>query len=200
MTIVEPPGKPPTPRRAKLDWMKELRGADLSHAEFRVLVVILTYTNASRDNAFPGLKQIVAGSCVTEKTARTAIKSLTAKGWLVLLDEGGNQHWKGKANVYAVRTGKAGNQNQKGGTKDRSREVLSSTPSRPASGHSIIPHLDDAGPTSSGRDVQDEMDEYEWLESELDGIYDIEESTVNGMLSNGCHPNAVLNKILKDRI
>jgi len=90
---------------SKLGWQKTLRYADdLTHAEFRVLTVISTYTDESMGNAFPGFSQIVGASCVSGSTAKAAIKSLIEKGWLVLIEEGGNQYWKGKANVYAVAT------------------------------------------------------------------------------------------------
>jgi len=90
---------------SKLSWQKTLRYADdLTHAEFRVLTVISTYTDESMGNAFPGFSQIVGASCVSGSTAKAAIKNLIEKGWLVLIEEGGNQYWKGKANVYAVAT------------------------------------------------------------------------------------------------
>ncbi|NKZ93779.1 hypothetical protein GS966_29205 [Rhodococcus hoagii] len=36
---------------SKLEWLAGLRGADLTHAEFRVLVTLFTYTDASLSNA-----------------------------------------------------------------------------------------------------------------------------------------------------
>ena len=41
----------------KLGWQKALRGAELTHAEFRILTIIGTYTNAELSSAFPGRKK-----------------------------------------------------------------------------------------------------------------------------------------------
>ncbi|WP_146070939.1 hypothetical protein [Arthrobacter sp. B1805] len=87
---------------SKLDWQKSLRGVDLSHAEYRVLMTISTYTDGNLRNARPGLSRIIADACVNAKTARAALKSLTTKGYLMCTGEGGNQFGKGKANVYAI--------------------------------------------------------------------------------------------------
>lgn len=87
----------------KFAWTKALRGAEgLTHAEFRVLVILSTYTDANLGNAFPGRQQLFDAACVSMPTGKKALKSLIEKGWVVLVEEGGNQHWKGKANVYAV--------------------------------------------------------------------------------------------------
>lgn len=87
----------------KFAFMKALRGADdLTHAEFRVLAMLVTWTDADLGNAHPGRDQLLEAACVSVPTGKKALRSLIEKGWVVLVDEGGNQHWKGKANVYRV--------------------------------------------------------------------------------------------------
>lgn len=92
----------PEAARTKLQWFTALRGADLTNAEFRVAVILATFTDASMGNAFPGWTKLSAASAVTENTAKNAIKSLQRKGWVRLTEVGGNQIGKGRANVYAV--------------------------------------------------------------------------------------------------
>lgn len=86
----------------KFAWMKALRGADLTHAEYRVVVNLSTWADADLSNAFPGLAALCVAARVSVPTARKALKSLAEKGWLVLVEPGGNQYFKGKANVYAL--------------------------------------------------------------------------------------------------
>ncbi|WP_371829876.1 helix-turn-helix domain-containing protein [Rhodococcoides yunnanense] len=88
--------------RTKLQWFTELRGADLTHAEFRVVTILATYTDAQMDNAFPGLNKLATEARVRVNTAREALKSLQSKGWIRLTQEGGNQYGKGRANVWSL--------------------------------------------------------------------------------------------------
>ena len=94
-----------TPRiPAKFEWLQSLSGADaLTHAEFRVLVVMSNHAD-SRDpsNVYPGLRTIAREACVDDKTARNARKSLVAKGWLILLEEGGSEKGRKRANRYRL--------------------------------------------------------------------------------------------------
>lgn len=90
------------PALTKLQWQKRLRGADLTNTEYRVLMTICSYTDKTLGNAHPGWARIVADSCITEKTAKKAVVALVAKGWLRLVEAGGNQYGKGRANVYAL--------------------------------------------------------------------------------------------------
>ncbi|MGN8245281.1 hypothetical protein ACTHAM_002400 [Cellulomonas soli] len=90
------------PALTKLQWQKRLRGADITNTEYRILMTICSYTDKSLSNAHPGWARIVADSCITEKTAKKAVFSLMVKGWLRLVEAGGNQYGKGRANVYAL--------------------------------------------------------------------------------------------------
>lgn len=86
----------------KFTWMEALRGADLTHAEYRVLLNLSTWANGDLGNAYPGVSALCEAAQVSLPTAKKALKSLTAKGWIVLTERGGNQFWKGKANVYSL--------------------------------------------------------------------------------------------------
>lgn len=86
----------------KFVWMEALRGADLTHAEYRVLLNLSTYARGDLTNAHPGLARLCEDAQVSQPTAKKALRSLVEKGWIVLTDPGGNEHWKGKANVYAL--------------------------------------------------------------------------------------------------
>ncbi|MBF6330260.1 MarR family winged helix-turn-helix transcriptional regulator [Nocardia transvalensis] len=86
----------------KFAWMEALRGADLSHAEYRILLNLSTWANGDLTNAYPGMKALAEAAQVSPPTLKKALRTLTAKGWIVLVDPGGNQYWKGKANVYSL--------------------------------------------------------------------------------------------------
>lgn len=89
---------------SKLTWHKKTRGADLSHAEYRVLMILFSYSDEKGRNIRPGKDRIVKESRASEPTVRKALHELIRTGWIVLTEEGGNQHGKGKANVYALST------------------------------------------------------------------------------------------------
>ena len=87
---------------SKLTWQKRLRGVDLTHAEYRVLMTICSYTDETLGNAHPGWARISEGAHVDPKTAKRAVASLIDKGWLILTARGGNDVGKGRAHVYAL--------------------------------------------------------------------------------------------------
>lgn len=195
--------------RSKFEWMKALRGADLTHAEYRVLITISTYTNAAGGNAFPGFETIVRDSCTAPKTVKRALRTLQEKGWLVLVEEGGNKHWKGKANVYAIRTPdlnlKGGNGSLKGGNDYPARGVLSGPPSEHGSEH--IEHSDPCGsgsaepsaPSDFPLDWEDNLDGVlGWLTRHL-GISEDEERHAWGLWENDYHPKAIFNSLATRR-
>jgi hypothetical protein len=92
------------PRRSKLDWLKSLRGADLTPAEFRIIVLLTSYSNADRENAHPGVERLVADSGLSTRTVQYSLKSLVAKGAIAVTQDGGNQTFKGAATVYQILT------------------------------------------------------------------------------------------------
>ncbi|MBF6328511.1 GntR family transcriptional regulator [Nocardia transvalensis] len=93
----------------KFAWLEALRGVDLTHAEYRVAVNLSTWANGDLTNAYPGKEALAEAAGVSMPTLKKALRSLTEKGWVVLVERGGNQYWKGKANVYSLTVPKGAN-------------------------------------------------------------------------------------------
>lgn len=85
---------------SKFSWMEALRGADLSHAEYRVLINLSTYARGDLTNARPSLQTLCEAAQVTDKTAKKSIRTLIEKGWIVRTQSGGRG--TGRTNVYAL--------------------------------------------------------------------------------------------------
>lgn len=94
----------------KLGWQKALRGAPLTPTEYMVLSTMATYTDQHMQNAHPGWTRLVNDTRLDLRTIKKAATSLIGKGYLVLVQPGGNQYGKGSANVYAVTIPKGGTQ------------------------------------------------------------------------------------------
>ncbi|MDV8024005.1 helix-turn-helix domain-containing protein [Rhodococcus sp. IEGM 1330] len=91
------------PRVSKLDWLKSLRGVEeLTHAEFRVLVILSTFADADLRNAYPSNERLQRDAAVSRTALKSALKTLRAKGYISLESLGGNQYGKGRANVHRV--------------------------------------------------------------------------------------------------
>lgn len=93
-----------SPRRSKLDRLKSLRGADLTAAEAYVLVLLVSYSNAGRENAYPGVARLAADSGIDKRRVQRILRSLEAKGAIVVTQDGGNQVFKGAATTYKILT------------------------------------------------------------------------------------------------
>ena len=90
------------PALTKLQWQKQLRGAGLTHAEYRVLMTISTYTDRHGQNAHPGWARIIDDARVDRATGRRAVRSVIDKGWLTLVRKGGNAIGYHVADEYAL--------------------------------------------------------------------------------------------------
>lgn len=87
----------------KFAWLRSLRGADLTHAEFRVLVNLCTYADADSGQAYPSNSTLAEASAVNPKVlTRDLIPALRQKGWIRLVAPGGNQNGRGRANVWKL--------------------------------------------------------------------------------------------------
>ncbi|MBX9147750.1 helix-turn-helix domain-containing protein [Rhodococcus qingshengii] len=84
----------------KFAWMEAIRGADLTHAEYRVLLNLSTFARGDLTNARPSLKTLCAAARVTDKTAKKSIRTLIEKGWIVRTHEGGRG--TGRTNVFTL--------------------------------------------------------------------------------------------------
>lgn len=89
---------------SKLAWQKELRGADLTHSEYRVLLTISTYTDAQGSKAHPGWDRIARDARMDKRNAKRAVANLIEKGWLRLTRKGGNNVGYRIADEYELTT------------------------------------------------------------------------------------------------
>jgi hypothetical protein len=92
----------PSPRKQKLTWFKSLAGADLTNAEFRILVLLANYSGANLEEARPSVATLVKDSGLSESHVHNVLKSLLAKK--AVTQEGGNKVFKGAVNVYKILT------------------------------------------------------------------------------------------------
>ena len=85
---------------SKLSWLKRLRGAGLNDAEFRVLVVLSTYTDKEGSHAFPGNTRLAEECGMQPRSIQRILARLESKGWIVQHQRGGNEYGRGRANVW----------------------------------------------------------------------------------------------------
>lgn len=87
----------------KFTWHKKLGGQNqLSGTEYRVLMVFFDHSGSDGTRAFPSLEEVQGEACVSESTAKRAIRTLVALGWLVLTKRGGKRNGVKFANVYRL--------------------------------------------------------------------------------------------------
>ena len=92
-----------TTGRERFAWMEALRGADLTHAEYRVAVNLWTYARADLTNARPGPATLREAARVNEKTLKKALRALEANGWIRVTEQGGSEPGgPRRATVYAL--------------------------------------------------------------------------------------------------
>lgn len=92
-----------TTTRERFAWMEALRGADLTHAEYRVAATLWTYARADLTNARPGPATLREDARVNEKTLKKALRVLVAKGWIQVTEQGGSERGgPRRATVYAL--------------------------------------------------------------------------------------------------
>lgn len=89
---------------SKLEWEKLLRRSPISHAQYRVLMTVASYTDKHGKGAHPGWARLASDAEVNERTAKAAVVRLLDLGWLVQTGRGGNAYGKGTANTYALST------------------------------------------------------------------------------------------------
>ena len=204
----------------KLSWLKNLRGADLNDAEFRVLVVLATYTDKLGNNAFPGNMRLASDCLMQARSIRRILHRLEAKGWIVETSRGGNEYGKGRANEYQIvrYPGKGDPTVPKGDPtvpKGDPRSPHKGDPAVPPSGpshqgiasgpghHSATdvagsPHATSRRGVPNWEAMRDDFDLVEeWLSEEgwlqISGDYEL----AHNMWETGSHPLAILNTLIK---
>lgn len=211
------------PALTKLLWQKRLRGADLTPVEYMVLLTLSTYADKALMNAHPGWVRLAADTRLDVRTIKKAVRSLTAKGYVQLIQPGGNQYGKGVANAYrltlpVVHKGDTGStpylEDGPDGRGARSaprgasgahegrhgmypHQVNSSDPNHQSDAHASGSSEPREGPRWT--DLIDRDDELlDWLDGDLT-LDSQETSTALGMWEKGAHPIAIRNAILKHR-
>lgn len=211
------------PALTKLLWQKRLRGADITPVEYMVLLTLSTYADRSLMRAHPGWTRLAADTRLDTRTIKKAMRALADKGYVQLVQAGGNQYGKGTANDYrltlpVVHKGDTGSTPYPDEETDRrgASRAPRGTSHVVEGGHGMYPHQvntsdpnhqSDAhasGPVGpdEGANWTDLIDSYDELLDWLDGDLNLdatETSTALGMWEKEAHPIAIRNTIIKSR-
>lgn len=85
-----------------MTYVTELRGADLSASEYRVLLTVWTYSDENMLNAFPSINRVAGDTGLTRSTVKRCLKSLREMGYLKIDAPGGNIDGKNLATRYRL--------------------------------------------------------------------------------------------------
>lgn len=70
------------PKFSKLAYLRLLQNAGLTHAQYRILVTILTYSDRDGMNAHPGFANLAKECKMSKGTVSKGITALKRAGWL----------------------------------------------------------------------------------------------------------------------
>lgn len=87
----------------KLTYLQLLRGAPLTHSQYRVLVTILTYANPDGTNAHPGYAKLAGQCCMSKSSVGRCVRQLKEAGWLWETSPGRVSSHGGEAAVFELR-------------------------------------------------------------------------------------------------
>lgn len=87
----------------KLGYLRLLRTARLTHAQYRVLVTILSYTDGRGENAHPGYARLADECRMSKGTVSKCITQLKRAGWLWETARGHPSEGGRRAAVFRVR-------------------------------------------------------------------------------------------------
>lgn len=149
----------------KLEYGKLLREAtDLTHAEYRVLSLLVSYTDGDLQNAWPGNARLAENAAMSVRYCQEVLKSLLKKGYLCVAHPGGNQYGWHRATAYVITvpeqlggTGKGGlrfqvkDEPQRGGRTidDGKGEPQTQTRVMPDSSHHVSDQLNTSAPSEA---------------------------------------------------
>lgn len=88
---------------SKLTYLRILRSASLTHAQYRVLVTLLVYTNPDGTNAHPGYARLVRECQMSKGTVSKSLKALKKAGWLWETSKGTATKGSDEASVFELR-------------------------------------------------------------------------------------------------
>lgn len=86
----------------KLQFLSTLRGGDFTHAEYRVLVTLLSYTDRDGCNAHPGVARLADDCHMSTGTVRKALRELKRRGWVYETHKGRPAKHRRVASTYRV--------------------------------------------------------------------------------------------------
>lgn len=87
----------------KLTYLQRLRTANLTHAQYRVLVTILTYSDPDGANAYPGFAKLAKDCRMSRGTVSKSLKALKRLGWLREVSHGYPSKRRRTASVFELR-------------------------------------------------------------------------------------------------
>lgn len=87
----------------KLNYLRLLRGANLTHAQYRVLVTMLSYSDRKGANIHPGFTRLREDGRMSRGTVSKCIAQLKKSGWLWEVSHGWPSKVRRKASVYELR-------------------------------------------------------------------------------------------------
>jgi hypothetical protein len=92
--------------KAKYLWFQEMSGMTIPPLTFRVLVELHNYTDGHGRNAYPGIKNLAAAACCSEKTVRRALVDLEDTwGVIKRMAKGGRsgdgKHWASRYELFS---------------------------------------------------------------------------------------------------
>ncbi len=210
-------------------WRTSLRDAvEVPIATRGVLSVLGQWMNSDGSNAWPSRKRLAACCGISESAIDRHVAIAIRAGYLQRTGGGRRGHvavhaatipadrWD--SDTEKIRTlDSASVMTRYAELARHSQRVSASlvqrkrvTGNAPTSSTTSYKHL--AASKEAGSSLRDERDEdeledeeqerandYDWIESQLDGLDGTEPSTVDGMLSAGIHPKAIINTINKAR-
>lgn len=187
--------------------MKRLRGADLTHGQFRVAVMLSTYTSKDGSSAYPGARRLAEDCAMTERGVRKLLGELEVKGWIRQDFKGGNLAEYRRASEYTITVPRVNPRSGRvnGGSVKGEPGFTASDHSPEHSDHSESEHsasLADANDDTKviqamtrSWDHFNDLEEIEvWLDKHLEGWrleYDLE-NAVWMMWENDRHPRSIL--------
>jgi hypothetical protein len=177
-------------------------------------LLLASYANRDGTSIRPGLKLLMANTGRKKRAIQNNITELMETGFLIQTSNWTPAEQKaGKlANEYRLglpSPGKPASDGVKGAsggdegcTSKGASECTPPDQVSPDHLQSTIPRDKLAGAPHGGApqpSLDDYEDEEEYVEDAVDGYDGCEESTALGMIANGVHPRAVINKILAER-
>lgn len=87
---------------SKMQYPTRLRGAELTHTEHHVLILLWTYSDAQMENAWPSVERLAKDARTTGRTVQRALGALREKGYVEIVKAGGWTEEGNRANTYRL--------------------------------------------------------------------------------------------------